>query len=130
MKASQFDGRAVELRQVKTGTYVWMPAHPALREHLTKIGIGGATLLAYGGKPYTPVGLSNLIRKTVERLGYPGYSAHGLRHLAGAALAECGASVHEIMSILGHTTEKQAMEYTRQANRKRMAAHAMAKWSA
>jgi hypothetical protein len=48
--------------------------------------------------------------------------------LAGAALAEVGASVHEIMAILGHVTEAQAMEYTRQANRKVMAVSAMAKW--
>jgi integrase len=34
MKASQFDGTAVELYQVKTGTYVWVPAHKRLREHL------------------------------------------------------------------------------------------------
>jgi hypothetical protein len=43
-------------------------------------------------------------------------------------LAEAGASVHEIMSILGDLTEKQAMEYTRQANRKKMTAHGMKKW--
>jgi integrase len=85
-------------------------------------------LLRRGGKPYSNGGLSHLIKETVEGLGYPGYSAHGLRHLAGAALAECGASVHEIMSILGHVTERQAMEYTRQANRKVMAAHGMKKW--
>jgi hypothetical protein len=33
------------------------------------------------------------------------------------------------MCVLGHMTEKQAMEYTRQANRKKMAANAMDKWS-
>jgi integrase len=129
MKASQFDGSAVELFQVKTGTYVWMPAHKALRDHLATEGIAGEyLLLRRGGKPFSPGGLSNIIQDTVAELGYPGYSAHGLRHLAGAALAECGASVHEIMSILGHVTEKQAMEYTRQANRKVMAAHGMKKW--
>ena len=73
-------------------------------------------------------GQSNLIARVVRELGFPGVSAHGLRHLAGAALAEVGASVHEIMSILGHVTEAQAMEYTRQANRKVMAVSAMAKW--
>lgn len=73
-------------------------------------------------------GQSNLIARVVRELGFPGVSAHGLRHLAGAALAEVGASVHEIMSILGHVTEAQAMEYTRQANMKVMAVSAMAKW--
>jgi integrase len=129
MKTSQFDGTAVELYQFKTGTYVWMPAHKALRDHLANTGIAGEHLLVgRTGKPFSHGGLSNLIKDAVDGLGYSGYCAHGLRHLAGAALAECGASVHEIMAILGHVTEKQAMEYTRQANRKIMAANAMKKW--
>jgi hypothetical protein len=53
-----------------------------------------------------------------------------LRHLAGSSLAEAGCSVHEFMSILGHLTEQQAYEYVKQANRKVMAANAMAKWNA
>ena len=129
MKTSQFDGTAVQLVQYKTGTYVWMPAHRALRDHLAQTGIRGEYLLTNrSGRRYNDRSLSNLITKTVEELGFPGYSAHGLRHLAGAALAESGASVHEIMSILGHLTEKEAMEYTRQANRKKMAASGMKKW--
>ena len=34
MKLSQFDGTAIEVVQEKTGTYVWLPAHEKLREHL------------------------------------------------------------------------------------------------
>lgn len=37
MKWKQFDGTAVELFQVKTGTYVWVPAHKRLIEHLAPI---------------------------------------------------------------------------------------------
>jgi integrase len=44
-------------------------------------------------------------------LGYPGYSPHGLRHLAGSALAEAGATMDEIMAILGHLTEDEARGY-------------------
>ncbi len=129
MKASQFDGTGVELVQVKTGTYVWLPAHRALRDHLTATGIKGEyLLLRRGGKPMTGDYLGEIIREAVNELGYPGYSAHGLRHLAGAALAEVECTVHEIMSVLGHLTEKQAMEYVRQTNRKVLASNAMAKW--
>jgi hypothetical protein len=35
----------------------------------------------------------------------------GLRHLAGAELAEARRSMHEIMSILGHLTEREAAGY-------------------
>jgi integrase len=129
MKISQYSVTAVQLYQHKTGTYVWMPAHTQLRVHLSATGIGGEYLLTKeDGTRFSDGGLSNLITRVVRELGFPGYSAHGLRHLAGAALAEVGASVHEIMAILGHVTEAQAMEYTRQANRKVMAVSAMAKW--
>jgi integrase len=53
-----------------------------------------------------------------EGLGFPGYSPHGLRHLAGAELAEAGCSMHEIMSILGHLTEREAATYVKQTQRK------------
>jgi integrase len=62
-------------------------------------------------------------------LGFDGYTAHGLRHLAGASLAEAGCSVHEIMSVLGHVTEEEAMKYVKQANRKKMAGSALRKWN-
>jgi integrase len=120
---------AVELYQVKTGTYVWVPAHKRLREHLA--GVTGEFMLESNRKSrYADQSLSRLIREACEGVGYPTYSPHGLRHLAGASLAEAGCSVHEIMSILGHLTEQQAYEYVKQANRKVMAANAMAKWNA
>jgi hypothetical protein len=48
--------------------------------------------------------------------------------LAGAALAEAGASVPQIMAVLGRLTEKQALHYARQANRMRLADDAVALW--
>jgi integrase len=131
MKASQFDGTAVQLYQMKTRTYVWMPAHKRLIEHLANRTDRGEYLLESRYKrQYNDQSLSRLLAEACEGLGFPGYSPHGLRHLAGASLAEAGCSVHEIMSILGHLTEKQAYEYVRQANRKKMAKSAMAKWNA
>jgi integrase len=131
MKASQFDGTAVELVQEKTGAYVWLPAHKALRDHLTTRTDSNEYLLISNRKTrYTDESLTRLICDACDQAGFPGYSPHGLRHLAGAALAEAGCSVHEIMSVLGHVTEREAMEYVRQANRKKMAATAVAKWNA
>jgi enterobacteria phage integrase len=129
MKASQFDGTAVELYQVKTGAYVWMPAHRRLREHLA--GHTGEYLLESNRRTrYTDESLSRLVCGACAEAGYPGYSPHGLRHLAGSALAEAGCSVHEIMAVLGHVTESEAMHYVKQANRKVLATTAMAKWNA
>jgi integrase len=131
MKAAQFDGTAIELVQVKTGAYVWLPAHKALQDHLTGRTDTSEYLLVSNRKTrYTDESLTRLICDACAEVGFPGYSPHGLRHLAGAALAESGCSVHEIMSVLGHVTEDEAMEYVRQANRKKMAATAVAKWNA
>lgn len=107
--------------------YVWLPAHEKLREHLA--GCTGPHLVVSSwGRPFGAQSLSPLIVAICKELGFSGYSPHGVRHLAGSALAEAGCSVHEIMSVLGHRTEAQAIEYVKQANRKVMAASAMAKW--
>jgi hypothetical protein len=53
-----------------------------------------------------------------------------LRHLAGASLAEAGCTAPQIMAVLGHLTEKQALHYVRQANRIRLGDDAMANWEA
>jgi integrase len=79
-----------------------------------------------GEGPYTRESLGNIQRLRRGRI--PGYSCHGLRHLAGAALAEAGATIDEIMSVLGHTTHEMARLYVQQANRKLMAKHAISKW--
>jgi integrase len=77
------------------------------------------------GDRYRETSLTNMICSASAELGFPGYSPHGLRHLAGSALAEAGCSTQEIMSILGHLTEKEAATYVKQARRKVMARSAM-----
>jgi integrase len=129
MQTKHFDGSAIEVVQQKTGTYVWIPCHAHLRDHLKATGIFGDYLLtsAYGG-PYKATSLTNNIILECKRLGFPRFSGHGLRHLAGASLAEAGCTIHEIMSILGHLTEREAHEYVRQAQRKVMAQSGITKW--
>lgn len=129
MTWARFDGTAVDVVQQKTGTYCWIPAHPRLLDRLAATPrTGDYILMSERGGPYRATSLTNLVCSACAELGYAGYSAHGLRHLAGAALAEAGCSPQEIMAILGHLTEKQANEYCRQARRKVMAKSAMVKW--
>ena len=45
-------------------------------------------------------------------------------------LAEAGAEVMEIMSVLGHKSPKMAMFYCDQARQSRMNENAVAKWDA
>jgi integrase len=72
--------------------------------------------------------LTTMICNACTDFGFPGYSPHGQRHLAGAALAEAGATLEQIKSILGHLTDKEARKYIQQARRKVMAADGMKLW--
>jgi integrase len=57
----------------------------------------------------------------------PHCTFHGLRKAAASRLAEAGATVHEIAAITGHATLKEIERYTKTADRKRLAAKAIAK---
>lgn len=129
MHKKQYDGTAIEVVQEKTGTYVWVPAHKLLREHLAETGIAGEYLLtsSRGGK-FKATSITNMICDQCAEFGFPGFSPHGLRHLAGAALAEAGATIEQIKSILGHLTDDEARKYVQQARRKIMAADGMRLW--
>lgn len=130
MEWSQFDGSAVEVVQQKTGTKVWIPCHPILIKVLAaQRRAGSHILMTDRGKPYEGKSLSTMFCTLCAELGFPGHSPHGLRHLAGAELAEAGCETREIMAILGHETEAQANDYTKTAKRKVLARSAVRKWT-
>src|SRR5215203_1796749 len=52
---------------------------------------------------------------------------HGLRKAASVRLAEAGCTPHEIAAITGHASLKEIVRYTATADRKRLAASAIAK---
>lgn len=129
MERKHFDGSAISVVQQKTGAHVWVPCHQRLREHLNATGYERPYLLLNShGRPYRETSLTNVVILACKDLGFPGFSPHGLRHRAGAALAESGCSIDEIMSILGHETEDEARNYVTQANKRVMAASAIEKW--
>jgi integrase len=129
MAWNNFDGSAIEVVQEKTGTCVWIPAHPRLSQHLNTLDRTSPFILtSERGTPYRATSITNQVCSACKELGFPGHSPHGLRHLAGSSLAEAGCTPHEIMSVLGHVTEREALDYVKQANRKVMARSAMDKW--
>jgi integrase len=129
MRWSDFDGHRIHVVQEKTGTKVWVPAHMRLRNYFAALPRESDYILTSPkGGPYRKTSVTNVVCSIVSKLGFKGYSPHGLRHLAGGALAEAGCTVPQIMAILGHLTEKQAHHYVRQANRIRLADDAMELW--
>jgi integrase len=129
MRWTDFDGQRIRVTQEKTGTKLWVPAHVRLRNYLAGLPRESEFILTSPkGDAYRKTSVTNLVCTITTELGFKGYSPHGLRHLAGAALAESGCSVPQIMSVLGHLTAKQAMHYIQQSNRTRLADDAVAIW--
>jgi integrase len=72
------------------------------------------------GKTFTIDGYSRFMRDAIAAAGLSlDVKPHGLRKTLGRRLADAGATAHEIMAALGHTTLAEAERYTRDADRKR-----------
>ena len=112
--------------RVKAPVTVDIPIVPPLRAALDATPASGLTYLqtAYG-RPFTADGLSNRFRAWCDEAGLPNCSFHGLRKACATALAEAGATPHQLMAVLGHSTHQQAALYTRKAERAGMADAAM-----
>jgi integrase/recombinase XerD len=79
------------------------------------------------GRPFTPAGFGNWFREQCDKANLHHCSAHGLRKATAAALAEAGASTHEIAAVTGHMSLEEVERYTRAVRKKKLADAAMAK---
>ena len=118
---------AICVRQQKTGREVWVPVHDALAAILAEASTNLTFLLTDQGKPYTAAGFGNWFRDQCQAAGLRGCSAHGLRKAAARRLAEAGCIAHEISAITGHASLREVARYTESADRRKLAASAMAK---
>lgn len=106
-----------------------IPLHRDLAASLAaaKVGANMTFLLTQFGKPFTANGFGNKFKDWCRQADLPHCSAHGVRKATSTALAESGATPHEIMAITGHQTLEEVERYTRAASRKKTADAAMAK---
>lgn len=103
-----------------------LPILPELRAELDASPSGHlAYLVTKFGKPFTANGFGNWFRRRCDEAGLPHCSAHGLRKAGATIAAENGATAYQLMAIYGWETLKQAERYTKQVNRKKLAAEAM-----
>ena len=99
-----------------------IPVLPILEDEMVAGPAGNMTLLmTEQGKPFSAAGFGNWFRDRCNEAGLPHCSAHGLRKAGATRAAENGASVHQLMSIFGWLTMKEAEHYTRSAERRKMA---------
>jgi enterobacteria phage integrase len=116
-------------RRHKTGVAVDMAVSEDLQKALAATPRKHVCVIttAYG-KPFTVDGFSGFMRDAISAAGLPlGCQPHGLRKTLGRMLADAGATAHDIMAALGHTTLAEAERYTREADRKRGGKRAVVK---
>jgi integrase len=103
-----------------------LPILPVLQKVIDASGTGDLTFLINEyGRPFTAAGFGNKMRNWCDDAGLPQCTAHGLRKAGAVIAAENGATPHELMSIFGWLTLKEAERYTRAAEQKKIAARAM-----
>lgn len=128
------DGR-VRFRQAKNEHRnpidIHIPLHPALAESVAaaKVSTNMTFLLTEFGKPFTANGFGNKFKDWCRQADLPHCSAHDVREATSTALAESGATPHQIMAITGHQSLEEVERYTKAANRKKNAGAARAKLS-
>jgi integrase/recombinase XerD len=106
-----------------------IPLHPELATSIAaaKVSNNMTFLLTQFGKPFTANGFGNKFKDWCRQADLPHCSAHGVRKATSTALAESGATPHEIMSITGHQTLEEVERYTKAVSRRKTADAAMAK---
>jgi integrase/recombinase XerD len=124
--------RRIRFRQAKnehrTPIDIDIPLHPELEATIAAVPSGHLTFLVTEfGRPFTPAGFGNWFRDKCDQANLHHCSAHGLRKATAAALAEAGATAHEIAAVTGHTSLEEIERYTRAARKKRLADSAMAR---
>jgi integrase len=99
---SAYDGRALKLKQKKTGAYVSIPVAEALRTELDAAPRRCPIILTNSvGRPWSESGFSAWGKATL-RAGIRGLTFHDLRGTAVVTLARAGCNEVEIYSITGH----------------------------
>ena len=118
--------------QQKTGTRVEIPIIDRLADSIAVRPVAGpAFLMTIYEKPFTAAGIGIRFRGWCDDAGLPARCAmHGLRKATAARLAELGCGDKEIGAITGHLSMREIARYTKGAQRRILAASAMAKLKA
>jgi integrase len=105
-----------------------IPAHARLRAYLADLPRHALLFVVdEAGRALDETSFSKDFRRALNTARLAHLHFHGLRHTAGAALAEAGCSEKEIMAVLGHKTLSMVQKYTAGARRRRLATSAIAK---
>ena len=129
----------IQVVQQKTGTKVWIPAHPklmAVLDRTPRIDSRGEKyehiLNTTRETPFTRTSsISGTIRNAIKNAGLAGqgYSGHGLRTAAACELMECVGDIYMVASITGHKDLKVLQGYLSEINQEKLALKAIDRWA-
>ncbi|MDQ2873694.1 MAG: site-specific integrase [Actinomycetota bacterium] len=93
---------------------------PALREHLSVFTGPDAGSLVFAGTTGVPMRRSNFNKMTgwphaVAAIGAEGLHVHDLRHTGNTFAASGGAGIRDLMTRMGHDSERAALIYQHEA---------------
>lgn len=113
----------IVLKTQKTGSTVYIPIFPALKESIESAPTGDLVFLSVrNGQPFSsPASFGNWFADRCNEVGLPKECrAHGLRKAGATMAAEGGATVHELMAMFGWTRTAMAEVYTKEADKRRL----------
>jgi integrase len=113
---SAYDGAAVQLRQEKTGTSVWLPALPELRALLDRTTRQSTQIVVSEntGRPYKESDFQHTFAQIRDGAGLPkDLQFRDLRRTLATALGAAGCTDDQIRSITGHKTREVVSIYVR-----------------
>jgi integrase len=117
-------------RTAKTGSQIVIPVLPELAVVIAETKTGDLALIATEhGRPMTKESFGNWFRGACRAAGVPG-SAHGLRKAGATRAANNGATEAQLNAIFGWKEgSRESADYTRRADRTRLAREGMGKLS-
>lgn len=131
MTKAQHNGDTIKVRQQKTGRFVEVPCHGALKAELADDRFGNSLyLLAQeSGKPFTRNHMGAIFRDVCCQAGLNALQARDLRRTAAVRLGEAGCTAIEISAITGQSIDDTTRILETYIPRTlKMARNAMAKW--
>jgi Phage integrase family len=120
----------ISLHTEKTGTLVTIPILPELQQTLDAGPLGTMCWFAkLNGGGMTKESVGNFFKDACKAAGVMDKSGHGVRKAAATEAADNEATHAQLNSIFGWKGDQMASLYTESADRKRLAASAIAKLS-
>lgn len=117
----------IQVKQQKTGTYLSIPIHSALKEYLSTLDKKCITMICRDDNiPYKQNHFKHDWKAEMDRLGIIGVVFHGLRKNATNSLLEAGCTEHEVSSITGMSPQ-MVRHYAKRVNQSKLADSAMEK---